>query len=82
MSLLSRARANRAPELGGSFVVERIDRLVIHPQQLLGAPGDEPRLYGRRPMRCREQPRLDAIAGGRDEALDLGTRIIGTNDAH
>jgi hypothetical protein len=33
-------------------------------------------------MRCREQPRLDAIAGGRDEALDLGTRIIGTDDAH
>jgi len=33
-------------------------------------------------MRCRKQPRLDAITGGRDEALDLGTRIIGTNDAH
>ena len=32
-------------------------------------------------MRCGEQPRIDAIAGGRDEALNLGTRIIGTDDS-
>jgi len=68
-------------DLGGTLVVDRVRRLVVHPQQLVGAPGGEPRLYGRRSMRARKQPRVYAIAGFGDEALNLCTRIIGADHA-